>query len=240
MANGEKINIYLSLSEDKILNIWKMALEKEKFEVIAFKNFSEYKIFLETSNQNKKFISIIELHPQICEYENLIKSLENDKTSIIVCGKNLNNSMIAEILLKGAIDYIDTGIDPLILIAKVIAHLRRIADYKRETLLPSFSKNIISANGELKIYPAKMSVIMANKKEIGLTKKEISLLALLIANENKVVKRTDILENIWKEKAEDINSQTLDKYIQILREKLNSLGQNIKTIYGLGYMYKSK
>ena len=73
-----------------------------------------------------------------------------------------------------------------------------------------------------------------------LTAKEFDILTILICNEEEIVSRKFIMENIWKEKAGKVNCETIDKHIETLRKKLGSYGKNVKTIYGDGYAYKSK
>ncbi len=232
----------LCLNETEISQKWIKTLKSEKIDILLFRNFAEFENFVLISAPHpEKTLLIIQIHPQICLYETLLEYLAKKDISVIVCGENLNNSMVAEILLKGAEDYVNLNIDPLILRAKIISHFKRMSGYKNQIIPFPRNKNIISSEKrELKIRIDKMSVLIRGKKEVILTQKELSILGLLISNENRIVRRTDVLKNIWKDKVENINPQILDKYIEILRKKLNSVGQNIKTIYGLGYMYKGK
>ena len=63
---------------------------------------------------------------------------------------------------------------------------------------------------------------------------------MLLSDETHVVSRKSIMENIWQEKSGDVNSETIDKHVETLRRKLKGYGENIRTVYGTGYTYKSQ
>lgn len=75
---------------------------------------------------------------------------------------------------------------------------------------------------------------------IKLTAREFKLLEYLLKNKNRVVTRTDILENVW-EVDFDLGTNVIDVYINYLRKKA---GQGldtklIETVIGMGYIIKS-
>lgn len=76
-------------------------------------------------------------------------------------------------------------------------------------------------------------VVLKNSKEVSLTSLELKILNLLFTNLNKVVKREDIIEKVWKWTGNDINDNTVTVYLKRIREKLDS--DIIKTIKGIGY-----
>jgi two-component system copper resistance phosphate regulon response regulator CusR len=75
--------------------------------------------------------------------------------------------------------------------------------------------------------------------EIELTAREFNLLAYLLKNKNRVVSRTDILENVW-EIGFDMGTNVIDVYINYLRKKIESnfSSKIIKTVIGMGYTIK--
>jgi two-component system copper resistance phosphate regulon response regulator CusR len=83
-----------------------------------------------------------------------------------------------------------------------------------------------------------MEVNRAEKK-IELTAREFRLLEYLLKNKNRVVSRTDILENVW-EINHDLGTNVVDVYINYLRNKINqdSAVALIKTVVGMGYTIK--
>lgn len=185
--------------------------------------------------QEENSISIIEVHPQICSYETILSVLEKRRHSILITSDNLSNSLIADLLLKGADDYFHINMDSKIIFAKIMAHIRRAEGFK-------YPKDEIStSDGGLVLNRVNRSATIKHLKKtknVQLSSREFSILYILVENEGKIVRRDFLLTNIWKDKAEELNSQTLDKYVQILREKLNSRGKRIKTIYGMGYVYE--
>lgn len=76
-------------------------------------------------------------------------------------------------------------------------------------------------------------------RKIELTAREFRLLEYLLKNKNRVVSRTDILENVW-EINHDLGTNVVDVYINYLRNKINqdSSVALIKTVVGMGYTIK--
>jgi two-component system copper resistance phosphate regulon response regulator CusR len=60
-----------------------------------------------------------------------------------------------------------------------------------------------------------------------------------LKNKNRVVSRTDILENVW-EIGFDMGTNVIDVYINYLRKKIESnfSSKIIKTVIGMGYTIK--
>jgi len=75
--------------------------------------------------------------------------------------------------------------------------------------------------------------------EIILTAREFRLLEYLLKNKNRVVSRTDILENVW-EVDFDMGTNVIDVYINYLRKKIEHKFSSkiIKTVIGMGYIIK--
>lgn len=75
--------------------------------------------------------------------------------------------------------------------------------------------------------------------EIRLTPKEFFLLEYLMANKNRVVSRTDILENVWEIQF-DLGTNVVDVYMNYLRNKVDKPFKEklIHTVVGMGYVLK--
>lgn len=75
--------------------------------------------------------------------------------------------------------------------------------------------------------------------EITLTAREFRLLEYLLKNKNRVVTRTNILENVW-EVDFDLGTNVIDVYINYLRKKIEHgfSSKIIKTVIGMGYVIK--
>lgn len=80
-----------------------------------------------------------------------------------------------------------------------------------------------------------------NKNAVSLTSTEYRLLEYLVKNQNKVLSRIQILENVWDI---DFNMGTnvVDVYINYLRKKIdtNYPDKLIHTVFGMGYIMKTE
>ena len=162
--------------------------------------------------------------------------------SVIVFSKpgKTSNPDISAFLENGADDFITTDIDESVLFSKTKAHIRR--------LLPSLNLArtvLTSSDGTLEIDSVKRTVRLGpaagrNSTLDSLTPKEFEILFMLLSDETHVVSRKAIMENIWQEKSGEVNSETVDKHVETLRRKLKGHGENIRTVYGTGYTYKSQ
>ncbi|MBS1604920.1 MAG: response regulator transcription factor [Bacteroidetes bacterium] len=78
-----------------------------------------------------------------------------------------------------------------------------------------------------------------NDQLIGLTATEFRLLEYLMRNPRKVLSRMDILATVWGYDFQ-LNTKTVDVYINYLRKKLEGAGAGrvIHTVVGMGYILK--
>ncbi len=74
-------------------------------------------------------------------------------------------------------------------------------------------------------------------KEIELTTREYTLLEYLMKNKNRILTRTSISQNVWKQPI-DVTSNIVDVYIKRIRNKIEKKGTKkplIQNIHGVGY-----
>lgn len=126
---------------------------------------------------------------------------------------------------KGADDYIPKPFGMMELLARTKALLRRSG--KRTSDEMTF--------GDLTVSKIKHSVKVRNQ-EIALTRKEFELLLYLVKNENIVLTRDKILDEIWGYSFDGEN-RTVDVHIRTLRQKLGDCGNMIETVRGVGYKF---
>ncbi len=81
--------------------------------------------------------------------------------------------------------------------------------------------------------------VMRDGKPVSLTSTEYKLLLYFIKNKNKVLSRTDILEEVWGVNF-DIGTNVVDVYVNYLRKKIDNHADQklIHTIIGMGYALK--
>ena len=83
----------------------------------------------------------------------------------------------------------------------------------------------------------KTQINIENQSKKDLTKKEKSLLSILVSKKGGLVTREEIITFVWQEKAEDVNDWTLDQLVKRLRKDLALLKLNyqIITLKNQGY-----
>lgn len=154
-------------------------------------------------------------------------------------GKNMPIIMLTA---RGAVDDriggLDAGADDYLakpfsmgeLFARMRALLRRAGQQPAEVL------NV----GSLKLDP-QSNFVKRGQREISLTSKEFSLMVFLMRHPNRVLTRTEILENVWDSDYEGFGN-IVDVYINYLRNKLEAEGESrvIETVRGRGYILKGK
>ncbi len=125
---------------------------------------------------------------------------------------------------SGADDYITKPFSMLELVSRIKALLRRVEKTKNKIL----NYNNISLDDD-------RHIVLLNNEIIDLTLKEYDILKLLLLKQGQVVRREDILNNVWGQYYIG-ETRTLDVHIRTLRTKLGECEKYIKTIRGLGYV----
>lgn len=135
-------------------------------------------------------------------------------------------------LTIGADDYVTKPFNPLELLARVKAQLRR---YKRYSVMGQPSAEIFEGHG-LYINKQEHTVTLFDELVV-LTPTEFDILWLLCENAGNVVSSEKIFETVWKEAYLDSNN-TVMVHIRRIRDKLKEPPRNpkiIKTVWGVGY-----
>lgn len=104
-------------------------------------------------------------------------------------------------------------------------------------LKPSANTNILKyKNIEVDTNTSK---VWKKKKELTLTKRELSLLIYFMTNINKILTKEDIILNVWDYDA-DIRNNTIEVYVGYLRSKIEDKNETfISTRRGFGYIFGS-
>ena len=124
----------------------------------------------------------------------------------------------------GADEYISKPFSPKILVARVDALLRRTA---------KSDKNGIMRAGTIELNKV-AHIVKVNDREVELSFKEFELLVYFMENKNIALSREQILNNVWNYDYFG-DARTIDTHVKKLRSKLGPKGDNIKTIWGMGY-----
>lgn len=129
----------------------------------------------------------------------------------------------------GADDYITKPFGIMELIARVKAMLRRSS--------MASPKQALSA-GDIFMDEARHTVTVKDEP-VELTYKEYELLSYLLQNKGMAVTRSMIMDRVWDMDYEG-ETRTVDVHIKMLRQKLGSAGNMIKTIRNVGYVLDEK
>lgn len=124
----------------------------------------------------------------------------------------------------GADDYLVKPFGMMEMVSRIKAVLRR-TQTNTEPRLVRF--------GELTLNPQGYTVRHGDEK-ILLTLKEFDLLSLLMSNPDRVFTRQELLDKVWGAHFFG-ETRTVDVHIGTLRTKLETCGDYIKTIRGVGY-----
>lgn len=138
---------------------------------------------------------------------------------------------IVEVLDAGADDFLAKPFNDDIFLARVRTLLRRSLWNGHLPADPVISLNA----GSVSLSLVERTVRVAGA-EASLTRLEFELLAFLLKNKDRVLKRVEILEAVWKY-PQEVETRTLDKHVETLRRKLGEAGKQLKTIHGVGYRF---
>ncbi len=228
-----KINILVVDDEKEIRNLIEIYLKNEGYGIfLAEDGTSALKILKE---EDIKLVILDIMLPDI-DGISICKSIRNYKDTpiIMLSAKREDNDKISGIL-NGADDYMGKPFNPLELMVRIKAQLRRYLKVNSKDI----NKNEIVIE-DLKINLLNHQVYIG-EEEIHLTVKEFEILKLLAENKGKVFNSRNIYETIWNEEFYECDS-TIITHIKNLRTKLNDdfkKPKYIKTVWGVGYKIES-
>ncbi|MGN1328847.1 MAG: response regulator transcription factor [Eubacterium sp.] len=218
--------------DSNILRLEKDYLEANGFEAVTAADGEAG--MNEALNGDFDLIILDVMLPRINGFE-ICKKIRNKKNTpiIFVSAKREELDKITG-LGFGADDYIVKPFSPGELVARVKAHISR---YK--TLTNSKDRSDVLTVDGLVMDKASGQVI-AQGKEISLTKKEFDVLYILASQPNTVFSKEELFESVWGYDSLG-DTSTLTVHINRLREKLKESDDScdyIKTVWGRGYKFK--
>jgi len=212
--------------EQSILNLIRLTLELEGYEVLTASNGKEA---LEYWEEEPEMILLDLMLPDTDGYQlfRIFREKNSNIPIIMLTAKSQMNDKLLGLQL-GADDYITKPFHSTELLLRMKSIERRLKTHT----LTEISANLLKV-GSITLHIEERKVFV-NDKEISLTYREFDLLKLFIINKQRVFTRDELLTKIWGFEYMG-NTRAVDIMIQRLRKKLGDDGNEIKTIYGVGY-----
>lgn len=217
--------------EKEIADIIACYLKNDGYEIMTAYSGREALRLIEKDPPDLALLDV--MLPDIDGFRVLQKIRENYHFPVIMLTAKTEYTDKINGLTLGADDYISKPFNPLELVARVKAQLRRYTKYnendKAQEQIIDFAGLLMNRDTHECIY---------NEKELVLTPIEFDILWYLCENRGRVVSSERLFEEIWKEKYFKNSNNTVMVHIRHLREKMGD-GQRkselIKTVWGVGY-----
>ena len=217
--------------EREIADVVELYLKNENYEVEKCYNGTDALRCIEENTPDMALLDV--MLPDIDGFTILQKVRERHTFPVIMLTAKTEYMDKINGLTLGADDYIAKPFNPLELIARVKAQLRRFTKYNengrpQEDVL-DFAGLVLNRSTHECTY---------NERELTLTPIEFDILWILCENRGQVISSEQLFEQVWKEKYYKNSNNTVMVNIRHLREKMSGpTGKSdfIKTVWGVGY-----
>jgi len=225
----------LIVEDDKdIRDILKIYLKAESFEI--WEAESGKRAFEVLEDKEPDLVILDLMLPDI----NGLNVCKNIRTKykypiIMITAKTADQDKIIG-LTYGADDYITKPFNPLEVMARVKAQLRRYKEYGEETK----EDNTMYYKGL--ILDRKSKNVNLNGKDLKLTPTEFNLLEILLLNKGQVLSGEKLFHILREDEYYLKSTNTITVHIRNLREKMDDSFENpeyIKTVWGVGYIIEA-
>ena len=222
--------ILLVEDEDDLAAIVEYHLGREGFTVVRV---ATGRSALETLNQSNISLVLLDLMlpdmsgVDICRQVRQDEQLKNIPIIMVTAkGEEIDRVVGFEV---GADDYVVKPFSSRELILRVKALLRRHTPIESSTQQFQFEVFRIDQSAHR---------VWIENEEILLTALEFKLLTFLVQRKGLVQTREKLLERVW-EMDPNVNTRTVDKHVQRLRQKIGVGADYIETIRGVGYRLRN-
>ncbi|MBP3610053.1 MAG: VanR-ABDEGLN family response regulator transcription factor [Lachnospiraceae bacterium] len=225
------MSILIVDDEKEIADLVEVILKNEGYETLKFYNSLEAAKEAE-GNAGIDLAILDVMMPGMDGFSLCAKIREKHTYPIIMLTARVEDVDKITGLTIGADDYVTKPFNPLELLARVRAQLRR---YTRYSVIKQVDTELFENNGL--VINRKEHTVTLFEEGISLTPTEFEILWLLCEHAGSVVSSEKIFETVWKEDYLDSNN-TVMVHIRRLREKLKEPPRNpkiIKTVWGVGY-----
>lgn len=221
----------LVIDDERFANeLVQFALRKEGFEVETLDNARHALQMIEKREPDLLILDVTMPYITGFEFFTQLRTAGYETPVIFVTAKDSVEDKLYGFKI-GAEDYICKPYNFQELVARVHAVMRRVKKNK------TIGEQVIRG-GQFELLPAELKLAMPDRPAIILTPKEMQVMRMLMAYAGQVVKREQLLSEVWNDN--DSNSNIVDVYMRRLRKKLEADAdrpQHIISVRGLGYKF---
>ena len=223
-----RLKILVVDDEERMRKLVADFLSRNSFQVIEAENGREaVEIFFDRKDEISLIILDV-MMPVMDGYQVLREIRPYSKVPIIMLTAKGEERDELQGFELGADEYIAKPFSPKILVARVDAILRRSNK--------ATSNDILEEDG-IVLNKAAHSVSI-DGAPVELSVKEFELLTYFMENRGLALSREKILSSVW-----DFDyigdARTVDTHVKKLRNKMGEKGNDIKTIWGMGYKFEA-
>lgn len=227
-------SVILVVDDDRdIVNAIAKLLTGEGYRVLKAYNGLEA---LETITENEVQLIIIDvMMPKLDGLSAMMKIRETKNIPIIVLSAKSEDSDKILGLSMGADDYITKPYNPLELVARVSANLRRYLSLGSAGNAVSDENTVVT--GGLKLN-TKNKQLYVDGEAVKLTATEYKITELLMRNAGRVFSAEEIYDRVWNDDECYAVENTVMVHIRHIREKIEinpSEPRYLKVVWGIGY-----
>ncbi len=218
--------------DQEILELLEIYVKNEGYEPITAMDGKEALMMLRT-NPDISLVILDIMMPEMNGME-VIKEVRKDNgVPVLLLSAKAGAMDKIQGLITGAGDYVTMPFNPLEVMARVKALLRRAQTSGNSVQAAPEVLDI----GPLTINKDSHEVKTADGVEVNLTALEFGVLYLLASHPNRVFSADDIFERVWQQEAV-VSAKTVMVHVSHLRDKLEEAtkgNQVVQTVWGVGY-----
>ncbi len=202
-------------------NFLEELLQQEGYAVLRAYSGTEALLLLE---RHRPDLVLLDLMLPGLSGEEVLAKIQDVPVMVVSAKVGVENRV--NLLLKGAVDYLEKPFDSRELLARIAVHLRESAAAGLSAPLEA---------GPLRLDPTSHTVTAAGEP-VRLTKTEYAILKLFLQNPGQAIAKSVILDRISAD-TPDCTESSLKIHVSNLRKKLrDATGQDhIESVWGIGF-----
>ncbi|WP_410770511.1 response regulator transcription factor [Fontibacillus sp. BL9] len=224
--------------EPEIVELLRLFLEREGLDILEAGNGEEA---WRCIRENKIDLAVIDIMMPKLDGVQLLKLLRTEYKLpvILLSAKNQDSDKILGLRL-GADDFIAKPFNPLEVVARIQAILRRTYEFNETAeLAPETPEQLTIGN---LVLDHRDCVIYKGGREIPLTSIEYKLLTTFMQSPGRIFTKQQLFEQVWSDYYVD-DANTIMVHISRLREKIEDAPKQpfyIRTVRGIGYKFAKR